>query len=220
MTEGVGPAAAPAVGLDLSRLTLEDIERHRESLEQLGDLTLTEAAQLADVSTVTVKKWIDEDPEFPLGQRGRNGRHYEIPAIEFVAWFVRREQSLAESEAARRERVQQMRLELFGDPVAELTDKGMSARDVQAEIEAQRRAMQLAAERGDLVRAAKMREALEDAFGEFRNQAMQLADRLGRELDLDHAGRTRTRELCRQMLTSLAHNLGASGALELSEAAE
>ena len=142
-------------------------------------------AQWLGVSLPTLSKWLLRyGPEFPIVERGSNGRDYAFdPAA--VSTFLRQKQeqqasSKAASKAAIDEQLAQIRLP-FDLPDVEPPPKATSTKDELLAWELRKRQRQEAEAAGQLVSAVAMRSAITALLGRISRDTHAFVRQLGRE---------------------------------------
>jgi len=175
-----------------------------------GALTvnLTEAARLLGISVPAFKGWLDKYDDLPVRLLGTNGQPYEFDAQELAAWHQTKKATLAAAALDRGAEIDQWRLNLFGVE-AQAEASGRSAKELLEEIQTQNAIDNLALRRGELVRAAEVRDCVEGAFVTLRATVMDIPDAVARELDLDRADREIIRAVCRAALASASITLAS-----------
>lgn len=118
--------------------------------------TLGEFASLPGTpSEPTLRDMIRDYPEFPILERGTNGRAYVIDFDEAFAFIKGLRDREAEAQRARADEVRQYGLAMFsGDTVADQQRIGLSSAERKALLEEELFAIKLAERRGELVRKA------------------------------------------------------------------
>lgn len=171
---------------------------------------LSELAAMAGMpSEPTIKKLIDENPDFPILSRGRNGVGYEFDLAE-AAGFIRSLQQRAEQQArARAEDVRQLGLSLLGDDAASMSQQraGLSSAERKALIEEEIVAIKLAERRGDLIRKDEAEKAVGQIALKFRNRYTTLADRVSKRITLSREQQTVIRHMIETDLSWIADEL-------------
>jgi hypothetical protein len=171
---------------------------------------LSELAAMAGMpSEPTIKKLIDENPDFPILSRGRNGVGYEFDLTE-AATFIRSLQQRAEQEArARAEDVRQLGLSLLGDDAAAMSQDrvGLSSADRKALMEEELIAIKLAERRGDLIRKDEAEMALGQLALKFRDRYATIADRTAKRITLSREQQTVIRHMVETDLSWIADQL-------------
>jgi len=155
-------------------------------------LNLSEACELAGLTADPFKKLM-KSPGFDVEvEGGHQGVPYRICG-QGLADYLSREK---EKERAAEEQRQAQILQLFPDDVfrSEIPTNGgpSTTREVNEILEAQRRLDLLQAGRGNLVDAAELTIALEQAFGALRKELQEkMVDMISRELGFDKPTRAK-----------------------------
>ncbi len=149
---------------------------------------LSELAAMAGMpSEPTVKKMIDENSDFPILSRGKNGVGYEFDLVK-AATFIRDLKLREEEQArARSEEVRQLGLSLLGDDAAALgaNRAGLSSADRRALMEEELVAIKLAERRGALIRKDEYVSALGQLAAAFKQRFLDLPDRVSKRITLN-----------------------------------
>ncbi|WP_046194804.1 hypothetical protein [Sphingomonas sp. SRS2] len=137
-------------------------------------------------SEPTIKKYIDDNPDFPIITRGDRGVAWEID-LGAAALFIRDLQRKADEAARQRALdVRQFGLNLLGDAAASAQPDRpeLTAKDQQQLIEAEIAAIKLGVLRGDFVRRAEVETALGQMAVEFQRRFLSLPDRVSKKITL------------------------------------
>lgn len=137
-------------------------------------------------SEPTIKKLIDENPDFPIITRGDRGVPWEIDlaaAALFIRELRRRDEEAARARAAE---VRQFGFELLGpDAAAAQPDRPeLTAKDQQALIEAEIAAIKLGQLRGEFVRRAEVETSLGQLAALMQQRFLTLPDRLAKSVTI------------------------------------
>jgi len=162
-----------------------------------------ELAVCLGVSLPTVSAWIDRYPDFPIVERGTNGREWRFD-VEAVRGFMRRREEEEErAETARAEQIRQVSLPT--------TDPGdIAGNDVLTldQIRAIRATDELRRSRGFLVSVPELRQAMTAAIARWSAAELSVLQQAGRDLALPEpvvrALQDRFADARRQFVRSLA----------------
>ncbi|WP_347269864.1 hypothetical protein [Rhizorhabdus histidinilytica] len=148
-------------------------------------------------SEPTIKKLIDDNPDFPIITRGDRGVPWEIDlgaAAEFIRDLRRKEEERARARAAE---VRQFGLDLLGpDAAAAQPDRPeLSARDQQALMEAELTAIKLGQARGEFVRLAEVEQALGQLAVAIQQRFLTLPERASKKITLTREAQARLQRL-------------------------
>ena len=142
-------------------------------------------AEWLQVSLPTLSKWLLKYGEdFPVIERGSNGRDYAFDPAAVAAFLRAKQQEQAADRAAAKaaidDQLAQLRLP-FDLPGADPSPKTASIKDELAAWELRRRQRQEAEAAGQLVPAAAVRDALSAVLGRISRDTHALIRQLGRE---------------------------------------
>lgn len=128
-----------------------------------GILNRTQLARAFSVSDNTITKWIAQG--MPVLTEGQNGVSYEFRLSHCYAWRQERDQK-ARAEKARGDQVAAQAALAFRnlDADQEEAEGGLSADEVKKWSEAEYARNRLAEQRGDLVRADRVRAVMEEVL--------------------------------------------------------
>lgn len=153
--------------------------------DDVDDLVVnrTQLAKALNTSDNTITKWLGRG--MPCEASGSNGQGYEFQLSHCYAWRMATLE--AEGEARRRADAAAAQLALsFMNPDEEDADQAaLTPRQIREFAEADMQRNRAAELRGELVRAARVRELFEDVLVAFRTQVMTLVDFAEREFALD-----------------------------------
>lgn len=136
-------------------------------------------------SEPTLRKLIDENPDFPVVSRGKNGQAYEIDAEAGLKWLKARREAEELARRERQDRLNQLSLDLLGDDAAvKPGNSGLSPREIGEALEAEVQAIKLAQLRGELVRKAEVEAALSQFMVALRQQFRTMPQRLGKRVEV------------------------------------
>lgn len=170
--------------------------------EGVDDAVLNRA-QLAialDVSENTITKYISNG--MPVLSMGQNGREYEFQCADCYAWVMSRDELLRAKKDRSDAAAAQLSL-LFRN---EDTDKShapaptLTAKQISEESRAIFDRDRAAEQRGDLVRAPRMRELLEDMLVDFKRTITTVVDYCEMEYGLSPAEIEKLEKRCDQFL--------------------
>lgn len=143
-----------------------------------------ELAALLSVSLPTIAAWIERYPEFPVLDRGTNGKEWAFDPIAVSDFIAAIQAAEAAAEAERKARIQQLGLP-FTDP-----GDGASA-DGQAytldDIKRIQAMDKLRQERGFLVDVSETRQALTAAVARWNRAQRAVVNQLARDFALPDA---------------------------------
>ena len=173
-----------------------------------GILNRAQLARAFGVSENTVTAWISKG--LPYRVEGTNGRAWEFQLSEAYAWVE------GQREDERRRRVEGDRLAAeaaqaflnLEDQGA--ADSGMSAREIRALAEAEFHRNKVAEQRGDLVRAERVRAVLELVFLAVQRGLVTLPDHAERELGLEPAAAATLEARCLSVLEEIRREIEES----------
>ena len=164
-----------------------------------------ELAGILGVTVATVSAWVSKRPDFPVFERGTQGREWRFDPAAVVAFVT------AMREAARAAGVAQLGLALT-DPGDASAVGGFSL----AEVKTARQADQVRAERSFLVESSAMVEALADALARWDRRVAEMLAAAGHDLNIPADGLAavadRLAEGRRQFTAEAARALGVPGA--------
>lgn len=185
-------------------------------MSEIETVTLTEFCRIVGTSEPTARKVIDACPDFPIVDRGAQGRGYQIPVPAGPEWWRAREAGIEAERKARAEQVDQMAMGFLGDgsalgaaPVA-----GLTAAEKEAAIAAELAAIKLGQARGDLIRKADVEQALAEFCVLWSKRYADLASRLSKRVEMSREAIAALEGLCRQDMHALADAMVRMGAPE------
>src|SRR5690349_5293140 len=114
-----------------------------------------------------------------LLERGERGRAYRIEAEGGIAWWQAKREAMDLSSAERRDRLQQMRLDLVGDTTEAEKDLALSGRQRREEYEAAMTAIKYRRTLGELLERDAVERVLSSAAVALRRKLQQLAPEFG-----------------------------------------
>lgn len=163
------------------RLTLADgtvLDLGRFPLPHGVEDGILNRAQLAvafGVSENTVGKWITAG--MPMLSQGQNGVSYEFRLSHCWAWKQSRDAAV-QAQKTDRDRIAQQAALVFRNLTDDDADEEhtLTATDIRAWAEAEYKRNQVAEQRGDLVRAERVRALIEDVVQAFASQMDTLPD--------------------------------------------
>ncbi|RDD60478.1 DUF1441 family protein [Ferruginivarius sediminum] len=173
----------------------------------MGELVELLAGSELAYSETTLRKLIDRHADFPLLERGTNGRSYKFYAPDVVAWLRKYNAEAEQERADRTDQLAQMRLDLVGGGADGAADYRLSGKQRREEYDAELAAIKLRREKGELVEAAEIERIATDAFAALRHELMALPDNLARTAGLSREVRNKVDELVRGALTRCAERL-------------
>lgn len=146
--------------------------------------TLGEFASLPGTpSEPTLRAMIRDYPDFPIIERGTNGRSYVIDFDDAWAFIKTLRDSEEREQRARADEVRQYGLSLLGGEAMAQTQVGLSPTEHRAIMENELLATKLAEKRGDLIHKASVEEALGEMVAWFQQQGTSLSARLAKRGD-------------------------------------
>lgn len=131
-------------------------------------------------SEPTLRNMIRDYPEFPLIERGTNGREYRIDftaAADFIRGIRAKEDEVVRARVAE---VRQFGLQLIGGDAIAAPTVGLTPAEQRAVFETELFATKLAEKRGELVRKAVVDEALGALVVWFQQHSASLSARLAK----------------------------------------
>lgn len=145
--------------------------------------------QLASVpgmpSEPTLRKLIEDNPDFPLLSRGRNGVAYEMDLAAAIGFIKGLDAKREDERRAKADEVKQYGLALLGaDAASDLEQASMSAAERKALLESELFAIRLGKERGEFVRKASVEAAMSAVFQMLNVKMRSLSARLSKRMDL------------------------------------
>lgn len=185
-------------------------------MSEIETVTLTEFCRIVGTSEPTARKVIDACPDFPIVDRGAQGRGYQIPVPAGPEWWRARDAAIEAERKARAEQVDQMAMGFLGDgsalgaaPVA-----GLTAAEKEAAIAAELAAIKLGQARGDLIRKADVEQGLAEFCVLWSKRYADLASRLSKRVEMRREAIAALEGLCRQDMHALADAMVRMGAPE------
>ncbi|MER5173810.1 DUF1441 family protein [Thioclava kandeliae] len=143
-------------------------------------------AQLAiafNVSENSVTKWVGQG--MPVLTAGQNGVSYEFQLSHCYAWRMARNEQSRATKASREAHAMQASLAFRNlDEEQEEEEGGLTAKQLREWSEAEYHRNRVAEQRGELVRAARVSELLEDLIGVVATALGTMPDHLERDLGL------------------------------------
>jgi phage terminase Nu1 subunit (DNA packaging protein) len=143
-------------------------------------LNKAELAHALNVSLPTLSRWLMRYAEFPVLERGTNGRDYKFDAAAVFEFLRARQEEQAQAAADKDEQLSQLKLP-FEVPGA---DQAPAKTSVKDEIEAYklRKLQREEAERaGQLVPVAQVSDALQTVFARLSRDMHAFIRQIGRE---------------------------------------
>ena len=172
--------------------------------------------QLASVPSMpsepTLRKLIDENPDFPLLSRGRNGVAYEMDLAAAISFIKGLEAKKEEERRASADQVKQLGLALLGeDAASDLAQAALSATERKAMLEGELFAIRVGRERGELVRKASMEAAVGAVFQLLNSKMRSLPARLSKRMELSRKQIALIDQIVERDLTELADKFEEMG---------
>lgn len=164
--------------LDVARYPLPD-----GVVDDGEPLNRADLARVFGVSENTITDWIGKG--MPVLSGGRNGVAYELSLRQCWAWRSHRE-ALDHAARQRRDERNAQNALLFRnlDDGQHAEESGLTAKELREWSEAEYHRNRVAEQRGDLVRASRVQEMVDDVLGITRTSLSTLPDHLERELGL------------------------------------
>ncbi len=156
-----------------------------------------ELARMLRVSTPTIDTMIAEG--CPVAAGGSNGVPYEFDFEKVKAWREERDAKRADAEQARQQRINAAQSELFGGQ--QLAPNGVS--DIRESLEAERLAIIVSRQKGDLVARGDVRNDYAAMLGVVRQHALGWSTTLGRLAGLNPEQQKEADRLARSMLVAM-----------------
>lgn len=139
-------------------------------------VNLDEFSDLCQVTPETMRahiKALDHEPIW-LIKRGGRGSGYEIEALGGRDWWLKKTESDAAVEEERKQKLQQLRLDIIGDQAEDGDSLSLSGRQRREEYAAGLEAIKYRRTMGELVERAEMESELSSAAVELRRRLMLL----------------------------------------------
>ncbi len=171
----------------------------RQAPEGADPVNLSELAELLDVSLTTMRLLVREDG-FPIEKVGSNGVPYEFDPRKVKAWQEAHEERLEAEREARKNRMAQLKLELFGGTTVDESRVTLSPREQQIALRAEVDATQLARMRGELVPAAQVQDNVAAAMTVLRKEILAIGAQVAKRFDLDREAKVIIDEVTREAL--------------------
>lgn len=174
-----------------------------------------EFAKLAGMTWRYLKLLIDKEPEFPVLERGAEGKAWSFDAAEALDYLIARAERLVADKTARDQRIQRMTgLAESGPGAAAVGSEqpgsiAASARDMKALGEAQMIAHKLKVSQKEYVLKAPTVALLNDLMITMQAETLAVAARVDPAGRLDPATRALLDEELRNVLTTVQGKLAA-----------
>jgi len=175
-----------------------------------------EIAGLLGISLPTLAAWIARYSDFPVFERGANGKEWRFDAAAVRAWELSRREAEIRDDAARRDLLAQFALPL-SDPGDATAGDGVASLE---EIRRIRETDRLRLERGFLVDVSQLRQQLTGAVAKWNRATHATMRQAARDLNLPDAV---ARELLARLSdaqTQFLRDLRADADQSLAHAAE
>lgn len=156
-----------------------------------------ELARMLRVSAPTIDTMIADG--CPVAAGGSNGVPYQFDFYAVKAWREEREAKRAQEEQTRLERINAAQSELFGGQ--QLAPQGIG--DVRESLEAERLAIIVSKQKGELVARDDVRNDYAAMFGVVRQHVLGWATSLGRLAGLNPEQQKEADRLARSMLVAM-----------------
>jgi phage terminase Nu1 subunit (DNA packaging protein) len=166
-----------------------------------GVLNRAQVARAFNVSENTVGKWIGQG--MPVEAQGQNGVGYELRLSHCYAWKMARDAARAEERARSDQIAAQAALAFLNLDAEEDERPSLTAKQMKELSEAEFRRNQLAEQKGELVRANRVREVFEHILGAVRANVTTVADYAEREFGLTPAQVEKLDARCADLLRSM-----------------
>lgn len=141
----------------------------------------SQLARALQKSEPTIDRWIGDG--MPVLAQGTNGRSYEFQLSHCFAWWQARMADERATSAHAERVIQQLRLALIGGVVGD-TERALPPKERREIYAAETAYMQMARDRGELVRFDEMVEVIDGALSRVRSAIEMMPDRLAREANL------------------------------------
>lgn len=171
-----------------------------------GLVNLFELAELLDVSLPTLRALAKEDG-FPVEKWGSAGVPYEFDPRKVKSWQEAHEERLEAEREARKDRMAQLKLELFGGTTVDESRARLSPREQQIALKAEVDATRLARMRRELVPAAEVQAAAAVVMTVLRKEILAIGAQVARRVDLDREAKVTIDEIAREALRRAADAL-------------
>lgn len=136
-------------------------------------------------SEPTLRKLIEENPDFPVVNRGKNGQAYEIDAAAALKWLADRREREEAERRVHQENLNQMALDFMGADAASIKgNEGLTPRQIAEALDAEVQAIKLSMLRGELVRKAEIEAALGSFVIAIRQTFRTLGQRLSKRVEM------------------------------------
>jgi phage terminase Nu1 subunit (DNA packaging protein) len=175
-----------------------------------------EVAGILGISLPTLAAWIARYSDFPVYERGANGREWRFDAAAVRAWELSRREAEARDEAARRDLLAQFALPLT-DPGDAATGDGVASLE---EIRRIRESDKLRLERGFLVDVSSLRQQLTAAVTKWNRATHATLRQAARDLNLPDAVARELQARLADAQTQFLRDLRADADQSLAHAAE
>lgn len=161
------------------------------------EMTQGEIAQALNVSDTTIAKYRQKG--MPFEEEGGNGRGYSYRLSSCFAWYSEKNDLDREERSKAEAAARQMAMH-FANRDEDDPNRGMTAKEIAEHSEADYKANKAAELRGDLVRASRVQQVLEDVLVGFRKSLTVLPDFCEMEFGLSPAQVQALEERCDQVL--------------------
>ncbi|WP_406736669.1 DUF1441 family protein [Thioclava sp. GXIMD4215] len=169
-------------------------------------------AQLAiafNVSENSVTKWVGQG--MPVLTAGQNGVSYEFQLSHCYAWRMARDEQSRATKASRDAHAMQASLAFRNlDSEQEEEEGGLTAKQLREWSEAEYHRNRVAEQRGELVRAVKVSELLEDLIGVVATALGTMPDHLERDLGLGVEEVSKVEARCDQVVMKMRNMIDLS----------
>lgn len=143
-----------------------------------------EVATILGISLPTLAAWLAKHPDFPVYERGTNGREWRFDAAAVRDWELARRAAEAREEAARAALVAQFALPGLDPGDVATDDTGVASLELLRRI---READKLRQERGFLVDVSQLRQTLGAAVAKWNRATHAVIRQAGHDFNLPDA---------------------------------
>jgi phage terminase Nu1 subunit (DNA packaging protein) len=155
-----------------------------------------------DKSEPTIDKMIRNG--MPLVQGGEKGVAYIFCVEDVVAWITAVEEAAAREAEEHDARVNQQQMELTGGTIAPPDIRKLPAAERIRALDAERKAIQLALDKGELLRRDAVMRDYAAIFSLLQQRLLGLPNALARTLSLGQSDQKIVATECRNLLTELS----------------
>jgi phage terminase Nu1 subunit (DNA packaging protein) len=179
---------------------LDELVARHPLPEGVPDATVNKAqlATALGASDTTLSNWLRRG--LPFEEAGTNGREYKFRLSTAFAWVQAMREGEAEARRAGDEAAAQLSLALLGDDALDRDAATLSPGEQKRLLEVELQRLQLAREKGALIKRDEVVGAFEDTFAAIRDALDALPDRLARELGVEGRDLERIEAACDDVL--------------------